>query len=215
MKVRKLFLLIIILFVFSGCSNINTLTYDDVINKMDFKAKKSNVYKKGFSYYKPKGLMISNAGANYVILTDSNINYYLYVDFVSYMKKIDIKYNEDNNTIYSKKLNYDNKLGYLEIKKYENDKYLIEIVHNYAKIEVMVGEEYINKVLINSINILKSITYNDVVINRILDDNELSTKEEIFEMFENNKHNSGILEYEKDDEKENESDEIVDTDFIN
>jgi len=214
MKIKKILLILVMILCLVGCTNVKDLTYNDIINTLSLKAKNANTYKQGYQYYVPKGLMIEDAGSNYTILTSSDITYYLYVDLVSYINNKDISYEINNNLVYSEKINYQDKSGYVEIKLWENNQYLIEIMYNYAKIEVMVEENLINKALINSISILNSVKYNDSVIERLLNDNELNYTEEVFELFENDKVNSDILEYEKDKNTEIEE-EVKDTDFIN
>lgn len=215
MKIKKMLLILVVLLCFCGCTNIKKLTYDDIVNTLSLKSKNANNFKQGYQYYVPKGLMIEDAGSNYTILSSSDVNYYLYVDLVSYINKKDLNYGLNKNALYSKKINYQDKTGYVEIKLLENNKYLIEIMYNYAKIEVMVEENLINKTLINSISILNSIRYNDSVIERLLSDNELDYTEEVFELFENDKINSDILEYEKENENIEDEEVIKDTDFIN
>lgn len=213
MKMKKILLIIVALFILSGCTNINNLTYDDIINTLSLKAKNANEFKKGYQYYIPKGLLVEDSGTNYTILTSNGVTYYLYVDLVSYYNKNDITYERNENLLYSENIKYENKTGYAEIKLLENNKYLIEIMYNYAKIEVMVEENLIKNALVNSISILNSVRYNDSVVERMLNDDELSYTEENYELFDEEKSNSNILNYTEDESEEKE--EIKDTDFIN
>ena len=215
MKIIKTFLIIVMLLCLVGCTNVKELSYDDIINTLSLKEKNANTYKQGYQYYIPKGLLVDDAGSNYAIITSSDATYYLYVDLVNYINKKTVAYEANNNYVYSKKINYQDKSGYVEIKLWENNQYLIEIMYNYAKIEVMVEENLINKVLINSISILNSIKYNDLAIERLLNDDELDYTEEIFEIFENNNVNSDVLEYENESENNETEEELKDTDFIN
>ena len=95
----------------------------------------------------------------------------------------------------------------------ENDKYLVEIMYNYAKIEVIVDEGDINKAMLSAISILKSIVYNDSVIANLLEDNVLNFAEEEFDIF-NNDSNDDYIEIGTDDFQPIEE-EIPDTDLIN
>ena len=214
MKIKKIFGIILILICFTGCTNINLMTYDEILNNLSTKSMTANNYRKGFSLYVPKGLHIENGGPNYLIFSSANVNYYLYVDFISYDKGTEITYEENENAYYAKKINNNGFYGYLEINLWKNNQYLIEIMYNYAKIEVMVDKEYINNVLINSINILKSIRYNDTIISSLLEDDSLDYTEEIFDLFKDVSNNSNVLEHEDvtDEEKQ---EEIKDTDYIN
>ena len=213
MKIKKIFLSILLLILLCGCTNINNLTYDDIINTLSLKAKSPNEYKKGFQFYVPKGLLVEKSGTNYTILSSNGINYYLYVDLVSYHNKNKDEYERQENYVYSEKIKYENKTGYAEIKLLENNKYLIEIMYNYAKIEVMVEENLIKNALVNSISILNSVRYNDSAIERMLNDDELSYTEENYELFDEDKSNSNILNSTQEDVEEKE--EIKDTDYVN
>ena len=215
MKLKKVFLIIVVLLCLSGCVNIKELKYDDIINMFSNKEKTANVYNKGYQYYLPKGLSRIQSGSNYSIIGSENITYYLYSDLVSYINKNEITYEINNSLVYSKKIINGKKTGYVEIKLWENNQYLIEIMYNYAKIEVMVEEKLIKEALINSINILNSMKYNDDVINSLLNDDKLNYTEESFELFENDKNNSNILDYVDSDDDSEQQDEIKDTDFIN
>ena len=88
---------------------------------------------------------------------------YLYVDLISYLNKIEIKYKPNLSTFYSKKL----KNGFLEIKKLENNEYSYIIVYNYGRIEGVVESKNLNDALSNSMIILSSIKYNDKLLNSV------------------------------------------------
>ncbi len=213
MNLKKLLLILVIIFSLSGCTNINDLNYDDIINNISLNAKKSNVFKKGFNFYLPRGLDVSKAGPNYVIISSSNVDYYMYLDLISFHESKKIEYEENPNVYYSQKFSYNDNDGYVEIKLWENNKYLIEIMYNYAKIEVMVEENLIKEVLINSINILNSIKYNNTIIESLLKSDNLDYTEELFNMFENIEDKSNVLNYE-DVNSNNDNTEIKDTDYV-
>ena len=91
-------------------------------------------------------------------------------------------------------------------------------MYNYAKIEVMVDKDMMNKVLINSINILKSIQYNDAIIDELLESDSLDYTEEVFDMFKDALDNSNTLEHENDNIINEDKTEIMDTndtDYLN
>ena len=213
---KKILLIGVFILLICGCTNVKDLSYDDIIDTISIKEKKPNTFKKGYQYFLPKGIDLETSGTNYSILSSVDATYYLYVDLVSYLNKSDFEYKNNSDTVYSKKINRNDKIGYVEIKLWENNKYLIEIMYNYAKIEVMVEENLINKALINSICILNSIKYNDIVIERLLNDDELSYTEETFELFDEEKNSENNLEYKEETNiDEEQQDEIKDTDFIN
>ena len=214
MKIKRIILMLIVIICLSGCTNIYDLGYDDIVNKLSEKAKPANTYRKGYQLYIPKGLSIEDAGNNYVVVASNDTKYYLYIDLVSYNAEKKIHYKTKTDCLYSKKINYEDKVGYVEIKLWENNQYLIEIMYNYAKIEVMVNEDMINKALVNSINILNSVRYNDIIIENLLNDDNLTYTEEIFDIFEDNQDNSDILDYVEEETTETEE-EVKDTDYIN
>ena len=214
MKVKKIILILITMICLIGCTNIKDMSYDDIVNHLSLPAKSANTFRNGYQFYIPSGLSIKDADHSYAILTSSDNYYYVYFDLVSYMNKTKLNYNKCSDCIYSTKINYDKKVGYVEIKLWENNQYLIEIMYNYAKIEVMVNEANINKALINSISILNSVKYNDVVIDKLLKDDDLDYTEEIFDMFEDIKQDSDILDYIESDDVEVKN-EVEDTDYIN
>ena len=51
MKIKKIFLILLMLIVISGCTNVNDLTYDNIINTLSLKAKNPNEFRKGYQYY--------------------------------------------------------------------------------------------------------------------------------------------------------------------
>lgn len=216
MKMKKLLIILLVLTFVCGCTNIENYNYDDLVSMMDNKPKSANTFRKGYKYYVPKNIQVINAGNNFAILKSENIVYSLYVDLISYYNDNEITNELDNSAIYSKNLKIDDKSGYVEIKLQENNQYLIEIMYNYAKIEVMVDEDLLNKALLNSINILNSVKYyDDEVIKELLETDELSETLEKYEIFNQDKVNSNILNSSNKEESKDDSDDIVDTDFIN
>ena len=123
MRIRKILLVLIIVFSLSGCVNLNNLEYTDIINTFSSKPKPANTFKKGYQYYIPKGLQLSDSGTNYAILSSGNVNYYLYVDLVSYNEAKKFSYEIDKNALYSTGINYEGKQGYVEINLWENNQY--------------------------------------------------------------------------------------------
>ena len=214
MKIKKILLLLILIICLTGCSKLSDLRYDDIVNNVISVNNNPNIFRKGYKYFVPKGLSVQNAGANYSILESNEAFYYLYIDLISFNGKKNIEYNINNNSVYSKLINYDGKNGYVEIKNYENNQYLIEIMYNYAKIEVMVDDSQINKALAYSISVLKSIVYDEKVIETLLKDDNLTYTEEKFNMFDKSNKKSGVLNY-TDTEVEIEDNNIKDTDYIN
>ena len=197
MKIKKLFLGLFMILFLSGCTNVKELAYEDIINNLSVVKKNYNTYNKGYKFYTPKGLSVRELWSNSAVLESKNATYYLYIDLISYYNKKDLNYIKSQEALYSNYLAYQDKKGYIEIKLWENDQYLIEIMYNYAKIEVMVDEESINEALINSVSILRSISYNDTIIENLLKGDRLNYTEEVFDMFKDAEDNSNILDYEE------------------
>ena len=208
----KKLILLCILFILTGCTNINTSSINTLVNEaVSSKVITTNVDRNGYRYYLPKTLNIRNSRDFNEVITNHKYMIYLYVDVVSYNNKTDFSYNINNSAYYSNSLNYNGIKGFIEINKYKNDKYLIEIMYNYSKIEVVVYERDIKELVLLSSTILSSITYNDNVIEKYLSSSVLDSAEENFNIFEI-VGSDNFLEFANDDNKQ---DEKNDPDYIN
>lgn len=210
---KKVLIIICLLFV-TGCSDIRKLSYDDIINNIATRANKDNVYRTGYSYYLPRDMKVADSTLYNEAITDARYKYYLYVDVVSYYKKIVKEYEINNKAIVSKNLQYDGKFGYVEVNLLKNNKYLVEIMYNYAKIEVIVDKSNLNEAMLSIINILKSIEYNDSIIANLMGDDILNFSEEEFNIFNTKGSESNYLTIDKDASLEEET-KIPDPDLIN
>lgn len=182
---KRIFLLCTILLLLTGCTSIRRSNLDDILNKtLNSLVKTTNVNRNGYRYYLPKGLKLKTSKSFNEVLADDLYKYYLYVDIVRYNSKADFKYIVNEDAFYSKYLENNKKNGYIEINNYKNDQYLIEIMYNYAKIEVVVYESDINSVVTYAMAVLTSITYNDNVIDKYLSSSVLDGSEEGFDIFE-------------------------------
>ena len=210
---KKLLIIICLLFI-TGCSDIRKLSYDDIINNIATRANKDNVYRTGYSYYLPRGMRVADSTLYNETITDARYKYYLYVDIVSYYKKVTKDYSVNNNALVSKKLDYNGKFGYVEVNLLKNDKYLVEIMYNYAKIEVIVDKSNLNEAMLSIINILKSVEYNDSIIANLMGDDVLNFSEEEFNIFNTKGSESNYLTVDKDAKNEEDT-KIPDPDLIN
>lgn len=184
-KVILICLISVIMLAITGCSSVNNMDIDTIINNsLKSKVKNTTNNKSGYSYYLPKGLIVVDTNLYNDIITDHKYNYYLFVDVVSFNSKINFDYKKNNEAYYSNLINFQDKKGYIEINKYKNEQYLIEIMYNYAKIEVIVMEKDINKSVAFAISLLTSVTYNDSVISKNLSNSTLDFNEEKFDIFE-------------------------------
>lgn len=190
--------------LFTGCTvvRIDTTNIDNIISVV--LSKKNTLYNrvgKGYKYYVPRGVTyIDTTELNDKLYSNGNY-YYLYIDAVSYYHKVKVNYKENKDAYYSKKIDVSGKEGYLEIQKQKNDKYVIEFVYNYAKIEAMVDKEDINEVVLNASYILSTVKFNNKVIKLMLNETYFTNKEEKYDIFadkDNNVSNSHVVEYEED-----------------
>ncbi len=213
---KKILLVIGMIILLCGCTDIKDKSYDNIIaSSLNNEYKYSNVYREGYSYYLPAGLKIVNNVETSDIITDNIYTYYLYVDRISYHNKVENDYIGNKNAFYSETYNYNDKFGYLEINNLQNDKYLIEIMYNYAKIEVIVDKDSINSAIAYSIIVLSSIKYNDSIIANLIDAKDAEFKEEEYNIFSTVSSEGNVLQFKEDYNIEDENDIIPDTDLIN
>ena len=211
---KKVLLIIGLIFLITGCTNVNDLTYEEIIQNFGTNSSRTNTYRTGYRYYLPRGMQVNDSTLFNEILEDGRNTYYLYVDAVSYINQVEYKYEVNSDSLYSTAISNGDKFGYVEINLRENDKYLVEIMYNYAKIEVIVDEDSINEVMLSAISILKSIVYNNNVITNLLEDNVLNFAEEEFDIFNNNDSDNEYIQVGEDEFNPTEE-EIPDTDLLN
>lgn len=211
---KKIIILSILLILSTGCSTVRNSSYEKIIEEaLANKHITTNIKRPGYKYYLPLGLkLLKEEGSNEFISKDDTI-YYLYIDYISYYNKKEDSYNENKNAIYSLKIKKDNLFGYLEIKNTENDKYFIEIMYNYAKIEVIVEKEMANEAIAYAMSILSSITYQDTVLTSLMGEDALKSNEIEHNIFETAQTESDYLQI-VEEYGQYEEDETVDPDFI-
>ena len=212
---KKIILLIICLLFISGCSNIQSSSYEKIINDVLKSNKKIyNEYRNGYKYYLPRGLNISGSNVYNEKFSTNHNEYYLFVDFVGYKNKTTSTYEINDNSYYSYEIKYKDNFGYLEINE-TKDKFYIEMMYNYAKIEIVTDKEYLNEEIYNSIVILSSIKYNDIVIDKLMSDEELNYKEMPYNIFTPKESSSNIIDIIDDyDIYPSWKDEIPDSDLV-
>ncbi len=196
----KKLLLLCSLLLLCGCSvvRIDTNSIDNIVSVV--LSKNNDLYNqigKGYKYYIPRGVSYMDTNDyNDVLYSDGNY-YYLYIDVVSYYHKVVKNYEEDPNAYYSKKIDINGKQGYLEINKQENDRYFIEFMYNYSKIEVEADYDDINDIVLNTSYILSTVKFNDKVISAVLDD-EFLVSEEKYDIFTSKKESDNFLKLEEE-----------------
>ena len=206
---RKIMIILLSLFLF-GCDtkNINQMTLKEIINESIKDTKiHTNVNSKGYKYHLPSEFSVYEDKDYVQTLLSKNNLYYLNVDIVSYYfkNKMESKQDLDDYEYYT--FDYNNKNGYLKVEK-DNNTFLVELCYNYAIIEVEVEESELRYAISRSIAILNSIQYNDLVIGKYIEDNNIENSETIYKIPkpENKDNNKNILEYIEEFEVENADD---------
>lgn len=213
---KKAIILLLLLILVSGCTNINQSSYDDIIVDITSSdVKIYNTYRTGYKFYLPTGLYVVNSNDFNEVIKSDDETFYLYIDLISYLNKITPDYQVDDSLFYSRYINKGSNVGYAEIKVYENDKYLVEIAYNYAKIEVIVEESRIKKCLSEAMIVLSSIEYNDSFLLNLSEESLLNYKEENVDIFDKAQTDSdSFLKY-VDEYDGSSEEELPDYDLIN
>lgn len=210
---KKIVLLIVILLCLSGCTNIGKASIDTIISEVTgSKVNLANQIRTGYKYYLPSNLNSIKALKLNEVFGNNDVKYYLFTDLVSYYYGSEISYTVNQDVYYSKEFSYNKQNGYIEI-NVNNNKYLIEIIYNYAKIEVIVDKEDINEAVANGLIVLSSINYNRNIIENMLGEDVLNYTEESFSIFDSKTKDSNFLEYVQ--EYDTYKSEIPDYDLIN
>jgi len=190
-------LLILSLFVclfLCGCTTLQKMSIEDIIKAgTERKYEVYNKYRKGYKYNLPKGLEVVNNTDYNEILRSYKYKYYLYVDAVSYYNKVIENYDVKEDVYISMPIVYEDKYGYLEVNKLLSGKYLIEIMYNYAKIEVIVDSIDMKEAIANSISILTSIRFNDTILGKLLNEEQSLFGETEFNIFKTSASDSQFL----------------------
>ena len=191
--------ILLLLVLTAGCSavRIDTSSIDNTLNVV--LSKNNNLYNrigKGYKYYIPRGVTYMDTDDLNDKLYSNGINYYLYIDVISYYNRVKTNYKENKNAYYSKKIE-GKKDGYLEINKVKG-KYKIEFVYNYAKIEALVEKEEIEDVVLNASYILSTVKFNDNIIKIMLNEEYFTNKEETYDVFLSKTSDTNFLGYQEE-----------------
>lgn len=212
---RIVLLLSLILFT-SACTNLNNLDYKDNINEVIKSNSNNKLYNhvgNGYKYYLPKYMSVKNMINFNEKINSNDYTYYLYLDVVSFNSKKQDKINKKCDINYEFKQN--NNEGYLCVNNINNE-YLVEIVYNYAKIEVKVAKNDLNEAINNGIIILSTIKYDSDLISKMIGESKLDGSEETLNIFKDTKSKDDFLdvveEYDNYDDSQN---KVPDYDVIN
>ncbi len=178
---KKIFILTLLMLTITGCTNLNNQSLDELTDTLlSNKTKLTNNVFEGYKYYIPKGLrLITKDEYNASFLDEYNNQYYFYIDVISYYNKEPTDYKPNNKAYFSKSLDYNNKKGYIEINKVNNE-YFIEYMYNYGKIEAFVKENEIESAIINMSSILSSLKFNRTILETIIGNKVLNYKENTY-----------------------------------
>ncbi|MBQ8659252.1 MAG: hypothetical protein IJ475_00230 [Bacilli bacterium] len=214
---KRFFILSLFMCIFlCGCTPIENMSVEEVIEQgTSGSVSVYNKYRKGYKYYLPRGVKVkSSSDYNEVLYSGKNV-YYLYVDAVSFYNQIIETYEVNETSYISMPISYEDKYGYLEINELRSGKYFIEIMYNYAKIEVIVKKEDINVTLVNSMSILNSVDFNDEVLKSLLDEETSQFREFEFNIFETATTTESEYLEAIDSSVYDEEEEVHDSDLIN
>ena len=215
---KKIIILLLTCFLLTGCTvtRIDNLEIGDLVSAiLSQNITLENTNASGYDYYTPKGVSILNTTDNNVEFIDKIGNkYYLYVDVVSYYHKVESEYPVCDNCFYSSALSYNDKTGYLEINVI-NDKYFIEMMFHYAKVETYIEKDSLKEVLSSISTILGSIDYKDAILNTLIGENMLNYNELTFDIFKPKRTTGNFSDYiEVYDKYEDVDNELPDEDSI-
>ena len=183
MHKKKFIFFIIIVLLLTGCTEIND-NLDDVVNAIIIDSKlPANTVSTGYELYIPTGVKQVVDRSNNQKFKIKNRYVYLYVDMVSYYYKNMLNYeNIGNYTYYYKELRLNDKTGYIGINKTEDDLYYVVIVYNYSKMEFYANRDELPTILANALIIIRSIKYNDSLIEMELDSDISDGREVKYEL---------------------------------
>ena len=213
---KKFFILSLFICIFlCGCTPVEEMSIEEVIEQgTNSSVSIYNKYRKGYKYYLPRSVKVKNIFNYNEVLYSGNNMYYLYVDAVSYYNQVIETYNVNESSYVSLPISYEDKYGYLEINELKSGKYFIEIMYNYAKIEVIVREIDAKVVVSNALSILASIDFNNDVLKTLLDEEVSQFSEFEIDIFDTvtsaDSQYLGTVE-----EKEEDEEEVHDSDYIN
>ena len=106
----------------------------------------------------------------------------MFVDAISYYYKVENTYKVNSDSHYSKIINYNDKSGYIQIDEVKN-KYFVQYVFNYVKIEAYVDKNELTSCINNMSYILRSVKFNRTIVESLVGENVSEYDEENFSLF--------------------------------
>lgn len=211
---RIIVLLSAVVLLMTGCSAVTLSNVDigsNIKTLLTEKAKLYNVHFDGYKYYVPHGMrFLSKEDYNAVFVDRMGNKYYLYVDAICYYHKGKNTYKENKKSHFSRKLDYNKKTGYIQIDKQDDGNFLVNYMFNYAKMECLVSERDLVSAVNNMSLILRSVEFNDKVLESLIGNNILSYQEETFNLFDTNTSKEDFLDVYSEYDSEKETDRFKD-----
>ena len=180
---KKVMLFVFMALILTGCTRINSNVDNIISATMTKEVKSVNTVSAGYELYIPVGVMqlVDNEYNQKFKIRDTRV--YLYVDTVSYYYKNNLNYKSDGDyNYYYKEILLNGKTGYVGINKLDDGSFFVEIVYNYSKIEFYADSEDLPVVIANSLIIVNSIKYNDILIKSELDNTNSDGREIKYEL---------------------------------
>lgn len=198
------YLFLFSVFLLFGCTKLEKDNYDyqryvNAIFTTNNKNNFVNATSTGFKYYLPRGVILKQDIDNNIILSVENTNIYFFVDVINYY------YNKKFSVIDASKYDYYKDIsddGYLIVDE-NNGKYLINIAYNNSIIEFYTTKNKISKLLTLSSIILRSIQFNDEIIEKKIIEDYISNSDKVYEISELKKTDSKFSQYLNSYEEEN------------
>ena len=175
---KKIVMLLSVFLLITGCSvtRIDNISIDKVVDtSVAVKIKSRNAIGKGYKYYLPKGVTRQSIDEYNERLYSNDDVYYLFIDVVSYLKKVDVEIPKHSDSYYFKELDK----GYIKIDEKDNE-YYVNIYYNYSYIESYVKKENINTAVSNMIFILSTMKFKKNILTSGASDEIISSYEETF-----------------------------------
>jgi len=211
---KKLFVLLALIFLVSGCTihdlqDADTKLIIDEVMTSDIDLKNQSF--RGYQYYLPREVELLDKNGYNSILLYNNKKMYLYVDLLAYYNHVDEKYQLAKDIYLYKEINVDDKKGYVRIIEKDNV-YYIEMRYNYSRIQAYTEKKNINPTIVNMAYILKTMTYNDTIIESMIGDNKIEYQEYSFDLFKSESKDDHYLNSGSNPKEDNKDDTIFDDD---
>ena len=214
---KKLLVLLTLLILFTGCE-VKDITNDDIDkiieDTISIDAQRANKSFEGYKYYIPRGFSLEDKKGNNHVLLSNGDKYYLYIDIVSYFHKIPMEVTKDNELYFFRKISYNNIDGYIKVGTPKDDTYYIEIYFNYSRIEAFVKKENLESAVRNSIRILSSVTYNDVILDTLIGEKTIDYQEETYDAYKSKRENGNFLDYIEEYDVYEKEEKVKDEDIL-